>query len=327
MNDSVRSERARGTGPDIPVLHGLTLAGAGLDRDAERRSDPDLVPLLLADPATRVLAVRDGRLPAQNDRSTLRFRAPEPSDLEKLTIYLGRAHGDDALGASGTAYLGVIEPGYATDSDDGWFGLRSVAIHLPPEQANVAATLSALANWHATHPRCPRCGDPTTAVSSGWIRRCAADGSEHFPRTDPAVIMAVTDPDGRLLLARGVGYTATGMSVLAGFVEPGESLAAAVAREVLEEVGVEVVDVAYLGDQPWPFPSGLMVGFRARAVSSELRLQDGEIEAARWFSRESFAAALEAGELHIAGRISIARRLIEDWWGAPLDLPEISVRR
>ena len=108
---------------------------------------------------------------------------------------------------------------------------------------------------------------------AGWIRRCPADGSEHYPRTDMAVIMAVVDADDRILLARGKGFRGNGMSVLAGFVEPGETLAAAVAREVAEEVGVEVTEVTYLGDQPWPFPSSLMLGFTATALGTDLRLQ------------------------------------------------------
>ena len=158
-------------------------------------------------------------------------------------------------------------------------------------------------------------------------RRCVADDSPHFPRTDPAVIMTVVDDDDRLLLARGRGFTTAGMSVLAGFVEPGESLAAAVAREVHEEVGVSVDQVEYLGDQPWPFPSSLMVGFRAHATSTALSLQDDEIESARWFTRAELVADLEAGVLAISGRLSIARRLIEEWFGGPIAAPEATLRR
>ena len=161
---------------------------------------------------------------------------------------------------------------------------------------------------------------------AGWIRRCPADGSEHYPRTDMAVIMAVVDADDRLLLARGKGFRGNGMSVLAGFVEPGESLAAAVAREVAEEVGVEVTDVTYLGDQPWPFPSSLMLGFTARALGTDLRLQAEEIEAARWFTRDELVAALADGSVVVSGRISISRRIIEHWFGGPLDAPEIPLR-
>ena len=139
--------------------------------------------------------------------------------------------------------------------------------------------------------------------------------------------MTVVDDDDRLLLARGRGFTTAGMSVLAGFVEPGESLAAAVAREVHEEVGLSVDQVEYLGDQPWPFPSSLMVGFRAHATSTALSLQDDEIESARWFTRAELVADLEAGVLAISGRLSIARRLIEEWFGGPIAAPEATLRR
>jgi NAD+ diphosphatase len=141
-----------------------------------------------------------------------------------------------------------------------------------------------------------------------------------------AVIVAVVDAEDRLLLARGKGFRGNGMSVLAGFVEPGETLAAAVAREVAEEVGVEVEEVTYLGDQPWPFPSSLMLGFTARALGTELRLQPEEIEAARWFTRADLSEATAHGSVVVSGRISISRRLIEHWYGGPLGGPDVPLR-
>lgn len=300
-------------------IAGLALTGPGLERSAERRTDALLLPTLLGDPATRVLAIRGGRLPiAAPDR--LRWRAPYRDDRDRLVVFLG-------TDAEHTAYVGVIEDPSESDRDEGWAGLRAVAGTLPAAEGATAATLAALANWHATHGRCPRCGAPTEPVLAGWVRRCGEDGSDHFPRTDPAVIMAVTDADNRLLLARGAGFLAAGMSVLAGFVEPGETLAEAVAREVAEEVGVTVTEVEYVGDQPWPFPTGLMIGFRARARDTALRLRDGEIEAARWFTRAELDAALGEEGLRIPGRASIARRLIEDWYGAPLEAPDTMLRR
>lgn len=315
--------------PSPPTLPGLALTGPGPDRDADARRDPELLPRLLATPTTRVVTLRGGRLAvagAPRDL-TLALRSPVPADSGRLVVFLGRVDADGASGGEHAAYVGVVEPEGDADREAGFRGLRSVAVGLPPHEAALAATFSALANWHATHTHCSRCGTPTAPAQAGWVRRCPADGSDHFPRTDPAVIMAVVDADDRLLLARGAGFTATGMSVLAGFLEPGETLAAAVAREVAEEVGIRVTEVTYLGDQPWPFPTGLMVGFTARALDTELRLQDGEIEHAQWFDRESFAAALAAGELHISGRLSIARRLIEHWYGAVLDVPDAPVRR
>jgi len=223
--------------------------------------------------------------------------------------------------------VGVVADDLETrDEEAGWRTLRQVGADLDDLGASAFATTLALANWHRTHGHCPRCGTPTEPVLAGWIRRCPADGSDHYPRTDMAVIMAVVDADDRLLLARGKGFRGNGMSVLAGFVEPGETLAAAVAREVLEEVGVEVTDVTYLGDQPWPFPSSLMLGFTSRAVGTSLRLQADEIEAARWFSRDELTAAVADGSVVVSGRLSISRRIIEHWFGGPIESPELPLR-
>ena len=151
---------------------------------------------------------------------------------------------------------------------------------------------------------------------AGWVLRCREDGVEQFPRTDPAVIMAVRDGQDRLLLARNAHFRGRFHSVLAGFVEPGESLENAVAREVDEEVGVTVTEVEYMGSQPWPFPRSLMLGYRAWAPeAAELTLQDEEIAEARWFSREELAAALAAEEIELPGAASMGRALIDDWYG------------
>ena len=151
---------------------------------------------------------------------------------------------------------------------------------------------------------------------AGWVLRCPEDGIEQFPRTDAAVIMAVRDGKDRLLLARNAHFPAGFHSVLAGFVEPGESLENAVAREVGEEVGITVEEVEYVGSQPWPFPRSLMLGYRAWAPGAdELTLQDEEIAEARWFTREELGAALEAEEIELPGAASMGRALIDDWYG------------
>jgi NAD+ diphosphatase len=196
--------------------------------------------------------------------------------------------------------------------------LRQVGADLDELGGHLLATGLALANWHAAHGHCPRCGASTVPVQAGWLRRCTRDGTDHYPRTDLAVIMSVVDEGDRLLLARGAGWGPGRFSVLAGFVEPGESLAAAVAREVREEVGLEVHDVEYLGDQPWPFPTSLMVGFTARASAGQLVLQDGEIAEARWFTRDELRAAVDDGTLAVSSRLSISRRLLEHWLGSDL---------
>ncbi|MGG5260062.1 NAD(+) diphosphatase [Phycicoccus avicenniae] len=306
-------------------LPDVALTRRSLDRRSDLREDPALLTTLLADPATRVFRLRGdgaevvvGTGGADGSDGTTRvvLATPEPADADHLVVYLGEAGGVHHLGVAEDLPEGSAPP-------EGHRTLRQVGATLDDVGASVFATTLALANWHRAHGFCPRCGSPTEPVLAGWVRRCRADGSEHYPRTDVAVIMAVVDDDGRLLMARGRGFTTKGMSVLAGFVEPGETLAAAVAREVHEEVGVEVEDVTYLGDQPWPFPSGLMVGFTARARGTELRLQDSEIAEARWWSREELMAAVADGSLVVPGGISIARRIVEHWFGGPVAAPEV----
>ena len=309
------------------TLPNLSLARPGLDRHAERRGEPDLVARLLADPATRVLVVRGDKVAvvtsgeAASDQPALALRPPEESDSAGLALYLGQD-------GAGTAYVAVAGPAAPEgegedgtgDGDGGqWRSLRQVGADLSDRDATIFATALALANWHATHTHCPRCGTATEPVQGGWLRRCPADASEHYPRTDVAVIMSVIDDQDRILLARGAGWGTGRFSVLAGFLEPGESLAAAVAREVHEEVGLDVHDVEYLGDQPWPFPNSIMVGFTARATGSDLRLQESEIAEARWFTREEYREILAAGQVSASTRLSIARRIIERWLGHDLD--------
>lgn len=189
-------------------------------------------------------------------------------------------------------------------------GLREVGAHLDDRDAGLLVAAVALANWHATHRRCPRCGEPTTVTTGGWTRRCPADASEHFPRTDPAVIVLVSDGAGGAVLGRQPSWPEGRYSVLAGFVEPGESAEQAVVREVAEECGVVVRDVAYSASQPWPFPASLMLGFMAYAdTGSPLTRTDGELADAQWFSRED----IRAGAVLLPPPVSIAHRLINDW--------------
>jgi NAD+ diphosphatase len=197
--------------------------------------------------------------------------------------------------------------------------LREAAALLNDRDAGLFTHAVALANWHATHTHCPRCGTPTVTVAAGHAQRCPADGSEHFPRIDPAVIMLVTDPDDRCLLARNRRWPERRVSILAGFVEPGESAEQAVAREVQEETGIVADRVRYAGSQPWPMPQSLMLGFRAAASGDlELRVDDDEIAEAYWYSREELRRALAAREILLPPPVSIAHRLIESWYGEEL---------
>lgn len=195
--------------------------------------------------------------------------------------------------------------------------LRHCAERIAPEDLDLALAAVAMGAWHRSMRACTDCGGPLVPEQGGWVLCCEADGREHFPRTDPAVIMAVRDSQDRLLLAQGAGFRGRFHSVLAGFVEPGETAEAAVARETAEETGITVESVEYVGSQPWPFPRTLMLGFRAWAPgAAELRLQDEEIVRARWFSRDELAAALADGTVELPGTASLGRALIRDWYEA-----------
>jgi NAD+ diphosphatase len=199
-----------------------------------------------------------------------------------------------------------------------WAGLRELGDALDDTDAGIMTSAVALGHWHAVHERCSRCGAVTLATAAGWSRQCPDCGAEHYPRTDPAVIMAVVDEDDRILLGRQRRWPEKRFSTLAGFVEPGESLEAAVRREVFEESGIVVSDVGYRGSQPWPFPSSLMLGFVARATSTDVTVDGEELAQARWWSREELALDVATQELLLPPPVSIARRLIEEWYGGPI---------
>ncbi len=297
------------------MLTRLALSRGTLDRAGHRRADPDLVPTLLADPATRVAVIVGETMEVIDDPSSptgygLALRAPLPGDGDRLAVFLG----EEGRGREATAYLAVV--GEATDAGAGdWQSLRAAGLTLGDRDAGIFTTAQALANWHSTHPFCPRCGATTSVRTAGWTRRCDREGSEHYPRTDPAVIMAVIDDDDRLLIGRAPAWPERRFSVLAGFVEPGESFESAVAREVAEEVGITVADVTYLGNQPWPFPCSDMIGFRARALDTEITLDPVEMAEARWVTRAGYLESLRTGELITPYGISIAQRIIEHWLG------------
>jgi NAD+ diphosphatase len=317
--------RLEGVSGSSETLHDLSLARGTLDRDGLRRRDPDLLSLLLKDPLTRIVELQGGRAQVMESpgECALLLRSPQVRDALRLAVYLGQD-------VHGTAYLGVVDDVQDPAGTAPWRTLREVGALLSDRDAGLFATLQGLANWHTSHTHCPKCGATTKPDQAGWIRRCTQDRTEHYPRTDPAVIMAVTDAADRLLLARSPQWPKGRLSVLAGFVEPGESLEAAVAREVFEEVGLVVEQVCYLGDQPWPFPSSLMVGFTARAIDPTLALDQVEIVEALWVSREDLRKMVRAGDFGISPTVSIARRMIEHWYGGPIDQkvePTVPFRR
>lgn len=190
---------------------------------------------------------------------------------------------------------------------------REVGAMLTDNERDIAATASALNQWHRAEPRCPKCGEPTQVINGGFARHCLTCGHDHFPRTDPAVIVAVLDAQDRILLGRQSTWPARRVSILAGFVEAGESLEQAIHREIAEEVDVSLSAVRYYGSQPWPFPRSLMLGFVARASSTAICVDGDEIESADWFTRDAVRSQVASGELGLPGETSIAYRLIEAW--------------
>lgn len=191
--------------------------------------------------------------------------------------------------------------------------LRHIGPTIAPEDASLAVQAVGLSRWHQTHQFCPRCGSATDVIKAGHSRMCPSCGTEHFPRTDPAVIMLISDGADRAVLGRQPAWPPGYFSTLAGFVEPGESLIDAVRREVLEEVGIVVGEVAYLGSQPWPFPSSLMLGFHGVAESFDIAVDGDELEEARWFSKSEISELTAAGELSLPPSLSISRWLVEQW--------------
>ena len=265
------------------------------DRDETVRTDPERVRALWQSEGRRLIAVHKGHI-----------------DLDP-------AGGDPA----GAILLGTVAgvPWFALRTrTENTVELRSVADTLDDVQRSAALTAVALDNWHAAHPFCPRCGGGTEVTRAGWVRRCLLDGSEHFPRTDPAVITLVIDDAGRALLGRRAIWPQGWYSTLAGFVEPGETFEQAVVREVFEEAGVRVpvTGVTYRATQPWPFPSSIMIAFTAHAPAQPTRPDGDEIAETVWLSREDFRERAAAGLVRIPPRISVAHHLIADWFGQPI---------
>jgi NAD+ diphosphatase len=285
----------------------LALARSAVDRAAEHRTDEAWLSAAWGSPEVQVVRTSRGSAAVVGDPPALALDVVPDVGPERRTF----------LGVDGDRPFFAVEVD-ESETDESFRSLREVGLLLGARDAGLVVNAVALANWHATHTHCPRCGAPTRVASAGHTRVCEADGSEHYPRTDPAVIMAVVDTDDRLLLGRQSVWPEGRFSTLAGFVEPGESLEQAVRREVEEEVGVVIGEVDYLGSQPWPFPSSLMLGFVAHAKTVEIDGGDGEIAEARWFTREGLRDDVDHGRVLLSPPVSIARRLIEHWYGEPI---------
>lgn len=285
----------------MTVLNDLALGRGNLDRLAEHRGDQTWLAGLYAHPDTFVVGVSGGQIAMEGER--LRNCVDLPFDPTRAAL-VGRA--------GGVTYVALMLDDAAANSRS----LREVGHLLGDDDSAVATTAVALHQWHRNHTHCSRCGAQTVNALGGWERHCVVDASAHYPRTDPAVIIAIVDETDRLLLARQKVWPEKRYSIVAGYVEPGETAEAAVHREILEEVGLRVRDLEYLGSQPWPFPSSLMLCYQARATHTDFRVDDIEIEDALWVSRDELVAKVSNGELLLPSKVSIARRALEHWHGA-----------
>jgi NAD+ diphosphatase len=319
--------------------------GARLDRAADgRRRDPAWLAAQLADPAARAVVAGTEGVRMTGDRLAVVPVAEAPAAAPPVLLGLDAegplfAVDEDVPPAGPSAPPPLAagarrgDPARAPAPADGDrpVGLRDAVVVLSQEEGGIVAYAAALLNWHRRHRFCAACGALSEHAEGGLVRSCPRCGTEHHPRTDPVVIMVVTDGE-RLLLGRQAIWPPRRYSALAGFVEAGESLEEAVAREVLEEARVEIEPPQYVASQPWPFPASLMLGFRARWRTGTPRPEVGEIEDVRWFSRDEVAAAAaldgdpwgaapgpgdDDGGLLLPPRHAIARRLVEGWLEDP----------
>jgi NAD+ diphosphatase len=304
----------------------LPLSRYRIDRDHLTRERPSLFDELWQDARTRVVALWRGEvLVADNDEvPALEYLTTDRVPGGVLRVYLGRAVDVDPALPAGSPIVAAVfddETARGLEVDIArWRSPRTFGHRLGDRDAGLAIEALGIANWHETHRYSPRTGNPTTPGRAGWVRIDDEDGREMFPRTDAAIIVGITDAQDRLVLGSNALWESNRFSLLAGFVEPGESLEAAVVREVFEETGLRVSDPEYVGSQPWPFPASLMLGFRASlndAVENELRPDGTEILDLRWFSREELAD--NRRDILLPGRTSIARVIIEEWYGGPLE--------
>ena len=282
----------------------LPLAAAEVDRSAHLRSDEAYIKSAWANAS--VLQFMSEKFVSHSNQLTFAKGASLGEYDSQSDYFLGVKDGENFFLRHISNQTSNLE----------FKSLREIGSYLSPRDIGLAVHAQGLANWHSKHPRCSLCGGPTAVVLAGAVRRCPADQSEHYPRTDGAIIVLIKDDKDQVLLGRQKVWPKHRFSTFAGFVEPGESFEHCVIREVREEAGVELTKINYLGSQPWPFPASLMIAFEAVTNTPELARADGdEIEEIRWFSREDMKAAIADKSLILPLEISVARQMIKSWYG------------
>lgn len=296
-------------------------SGGQLDRLTESRNDPRLLEQAWQNPASRFIAIWQSRCMVESDAIVLLGLNELGGDWQPHDgVYLGRLHNRDIFTVELPDELHPEGP-----PEQSFDNFRSLMGTLSEDDAALLAYAKGMLEWRKRHQYCGLCGSLNTPRSGGFVMECSQENcvTRSFPRLDPAIIVLTTHED-RCLLGRQVSWPEGRYSTIAGFVEPGESLEDALAREVFEETNIQISTSRYLGSQPWPFPNAIMLGFHATAASTDIQLNDGELADARWFSRE----ALISGDFAIPPPQSIAFRLIEHWFdewnGSPLQSFELS---
>lgn len=317
------------------IAETVTFGGSGLDRAAEMRGDAARIAALWRSSTARVLPVWRGKpsfagtsdlgwvgtgLPALADGEPAIFLGMDEAG-PRFAIDLSAWQPEDGEGPAQGSFFDASEQHHPGLPDGHRFvELRGVMADLSPRDAECAATAKGLIGWHRSHRFCSSCGAESAVAMAGWQRTCATCGAHHFPRTDPVVIMLITRGN-RVLLGRSPAWPEGMYSCLAGFMEPGETMEAAVRREVQEEAGIRVGSVRYLASQPWPYPSSLMLGAAGEALDEAITLDPQELEDARWVSREEIACAFagEHPEIRAPRRGAIAGFLLRNWLADRLD--------
>jgi NAD+ diphosphatase len=316
----------------------VTFGGSGLDRAGEVRSNPQVIQLMKRAADTRAIVLWRGKPLIHKARPAGLVRLPldHPifADVAGELILLGREEGAALFAYDLSAWEpneldaaalgGFLDPSEqhhpALPEGQVFAELRRVMTWLNPRDAELAASGRAIFSWHEGHGFCAKCGAASEISHAGWQRNCPACHASHFPRTDPVVIMLITHGDS-VLMGRSPGWPQGMYSLLAGFVEPGETLEAAVRREVFEESGVKVGEVGYLSSQPWPFPASLMFGCSGKALSEKINIDPVEIEDAMWVTRDEMMQAFAGDHPNIlpARKGAIAHFLLENWLADSLD--------